>query len=253
MFRNLCLFTFIFTMTLASLQAEPDARVFELRTYHAKENKLNALQSRFRDHTVSLFEKHGMTNVGYWVPTDNTGNTLVYLLSYPSKEAREASWKGFLDDPDWKTAYQASIADGKLVAKIDSLFLKETDFSSDFSKTEDPARIFEMRTYTTAEGMLPALHKRFRNHTCELFKKHGMTNLGYFELLADQENSENILIYFLAHQDADAAKKSWDLFRNDPKWRAVATASEEEAGGRILVKKGVQSLMMKATDFSLIK
>ena len=244
-------------MTLSTLHAEPESkpepRVFELRTYHASEGKLEALQTRFRDHTTALFEEHGMTNVGYWIPTDNSGNTLIYLLSYPSKEARETSWKNFKDDPDWKAAYKASIKDGKLVAKIDSLFLKKTDFSADFAKAEGPARLFEMRTYTTAEGMLPILHKRFREHTCELFKKHGMTNLGYFELLEGQENAENLLIYFLAHKDEEAAKESWGLFRSDPEWENVAAASVVEAGGPILVENGVQSQMLKATDFSPIK
>ena len=247
------LFILVLAMTLTSLQAEPEPRVFELRTYHAHEGKLDALQARFRDHTVALFEKHGMTNVGYWVPTDNTENLLVYLLSYQDKEARDASWKKFRDDPDWKSAKEASQVDGALVAKVDSVFLKKTDFSRDFSKAEGPPRLFEMRTYSTAEGMLPNLHKRFREHTCELFEKHGMTNLGYFELLEGQENAENLLIYFLAHKDKKAAKQSWDLFRKDPEWRAVATASEVDAGGPILIKKGVQSVMLKATDFSPIK
>ena len=240
-------------MSLTSLQAEPDSRVFEMRTYHANEGKLDALQARFRDHTVALFEKHGMTNVGYWVPTENTENTLVYLLSYQDKEARDASWKSFRDDPDWKAAYKASIADGKLVGKIDSLFLKKTDFSRTFEKEDGPPRLFEMRTYTTADGMLPILHKRFREHTCDLFKKHGMTNLGYFELLENQTNADNLLIYFLAHKNEDSAKQSWKLFRSDPEWEAVAAASVVEAGGPILVEKGVKSVMMKATDFSPIQ
>ena len=70
--------------------------------------------------------------------------------------------------------------------------------------------------------MLPHLHKRFREHTKTIFEKHGITNLGYFELLADQEMADSKLIYFLAYPDAEAAKKSWKAFRNDPQWKAVA-------------------------------
>jgi hypothetical protein len=35
-------------------------RVFEIRTYTAPPGKLDALNARFRDHTVKLFDQHGM-------------------------------------------------------------------------------------------------------------------------------------------------------------------------------------------------
>ena len=110
-------------------------RVFEMRTYYANPGKLETLQARFRDHTTKLFEKHGMTNVGYWVPIDGqtgaaTGNTLVYILSYPSLEARKKAWDGFQNDPEWKSVKDASEKDGKLVEKVDSVFLSPTDYSA---------------------------------------------------------------------------------------------------------------------------
>src|SRR4029453_1499633 len=85
-------------ITLVAIAAEPaakDSRVFELRTYYAAPGKLNDLQARFRDHTMALFEKHGMVNIGYWVPLENAENKLIYLLAYPSREARAKSWKEF--------------------------------------------------------------------------------------------------------------------------------------------------------------
>src|SRR4051812_15647882 len=106
-------------------------RVFELRTYTAAEGKLDALNARFRDHTNKLFVKHGMELIGYWTPTDGekSKNTLVYILAYPSREARDASWKAFSADPEWKAAREASEKDGKIVAKTESVFLKPTDYS----------------------------------------------------------------------------------------------------------------------------
>ncbi len=106
-------------------------RVFELRTYHAAPGKMDALNARFRDHTAKLFEKHGMTNVGYWNPTktEDAEKTLVYLLAFPSQEAAEKSWKAFRADPDWKRAREASEKDGRLVEKVESVFLKPTDYS----------------------------------------------------------------------------------------------------------------------------
>jgi len=110
-------------------QAEEKNRVFEIRTYYANEGKLDALLARFRDHTVALFKKHGMTNIGYWVPTDNKENKLVYMLAYPSREARGKAWKAFIADPDWRKAYKESTQGGKLVKKVVNDFLAGTDFS----------------------------------------------------------------------------------------------------------------------------
>ena len=115
---------------LESARAVEKNRLFEIRTYYANEGKLDALKARFRDHTVALFKKHGMTNVGYWVPVDNKDNKLVYILAFPNKEARKKAFQGFVNDPDWKAAYKASTKDGKLVKKIDSEFLTGTDFSA---------------------------------------------------------------------------------------------------------------------------
>ncbi len=110
-------------------QAEEKNRVFEIRTYYANEGKLDALLARFRDHTVTLFKKHGMTNVGYWVPVDNKENKLVYMLAFPSREARNKAFKAFSADPDWQKAYKESTKDGRLVKKIVNDFLAGTDFS----------------------------------------------------------------------------------------------------------------------------
>ncbi len=112
-------------------QSQSKNRVFELRTYTANEGKLPALQARFRDHTTKLFEKHGMKNVGYWVPTDTPSNenTLIYILSFPNREAAKTSWAAFMNDPEWKKVQQESEVNGKLVGEIDSVFMEATDFS----------------------------------------------------------------------------------------------------------------------------
>jgi hypothetical protein len=105
--------------------------VFELRVYHTYEGKLDALLARFRDHTITIFNRHGLESVAYWLPTDEplAGKTLVYMLKHPSREAATANWAAFHDDPEWKQVSAASEANGKLVEKVDSTFLKRTDFS----------------------------------------------------------------------------------------------------------------------------
>ena len=108
-------------------------RCFELRTYTTNPGKLDALNARFKNHTIQLFKKHGIEVVGFWVPTDKeagAGDKLVYLLAFPSREAAEASWKAFRADPAWVAVRSASEADGAIVAKVESVFLAPTDYSS---------------------------------------------------------------------------------------------------------------------------
>lgn len=107
------------------------AGVFELRIYHAAPGKLPELESRFRDHTIKIFDRHGMKSVAYWTPTDepDKSNTLIYILQHPSREAAAANWKSFQDDAEWKSVREKSEANGKLVEKVDSTFLVLTDFS----------------------------------------------------------------------------------------------------------------------------
>jgi len=243
------LLTLLATVFLFTSARAADPACFELRTYHAAEGKLEALHSRFRDHTVGLFEKHGITNLAYWTPTPNEGRKLIYLLAYPDKAARETSWKAFLADPVWQAAKTESEKEGKLVAKVESLFLHLTDYSPKLPIAPGSApRIFEMRTYTTHPGKLDALDARFRDHTVNLFAKHGMTNLPYFHLDEGQAGSETTLLYFLAHESAAAQKASFDAFRSDPAWIAARDASEKEA--KIVIDKGVVSTPLVATDYS---
>ena len=115
----------------SSVVSAQSGTVYELRTYTASPGKLNDLQARFRDHTVRLFERHGMKNVGYWVPADAplSDNTLIYVLEHASRDAATASWDAFRADPDWKEARAASERNGRLAANVEAVFMTATDFS----------------------------------------------------------------------------------------------------------------------------
>lgn len=230
--------------------AGQEERVFELRTYYAAEGRLDDLQARFRNHTLKLFEKHGLTNIGYWVPIDNPDNKLVYLLAYPNCEAREAAWKSFFADPVWQEVRKQTEANGRIVAKVESVMLGATDYSPAVKPAVVGERVFELRTYTASPGKLDNLNARFRNHTTKLFEKHGMTNVGYWCPLEGQPGAGATLIYILAHKSVDAAKASFDAFRQDPDWLAARKASEEQAGGPLTVTDGVKSVFMNASDYS---
>jgi len=111
---------------------DPQKAVYELRTYTPAPGKLAALNARFRAHTLKLFEKHGMHNVAYWneQPTGEAREgRVIYILAYPDRAARDAAWKAFGEDPEWRAVAAASEADGKLVAKVDSVFMTMTDYS----------------------------------------------------------------------------------------------------------------------------
>ena len=106
-------------------------RVFELRTYTAPEGKLEELHARFRDHTMRIFKNHNMTNVAYFRPQDSPlkENTLIYLISHASREAAKETWSAFQKDPEWQKVANESQKNGKIVAKVESVFLDATDYS----------------------------------------------------------------------------------------------------------------------------
>ena len=257
----LSLLTFGLLAATASPASAADTRLFEMRVYFAAEGKLDALNARFRDHTLKLFTKHGMTNLGYFIPSNNTENKLVYFLAYADRSARDASWKAFGSDPDWKAAQKASEVNGKLITKVESAFLTATDYAVLAEAKSYGKGVFELRTYTTEAGRLENLNARFRDHTLKLFEKHGMTNMTYWNLVADQKGAKssyvagNTLIYLLHHESEAAAKASFDAFRADPTWIAAKEASEKKAGGSLTIAQpnGVKSEFLVPTDYSPVK
>jgi hypothetical protein len=109
-------------------------------------------------------------------------------------------------------------------------------------------RVYELRTYTAADGKLEAVKARFRDHTIALFKRHGIESVGYF-VPQDPERSKNTLIYILVHPSLEAAQKNWAAFRADPDW--LKAKADSEAAGPIVLK--TESVFLTPTDFSMLK
>jgi NIPSNAP len=222
--------------------------VYELRTYTTNEGKLPNLNARFRDHTIKLFEKHGMENIVYWTPTkgENTANTLIYIIAHESRDAAKTNWENFGNDPEWKKVAKESQLDGKILAKSPhSVFMSKADLPLADIKNSSKKRLYSLRQYTTFPGRLPDLLQRFRGGTLDLFSKHNMADSMYF-IPSDMKDT---LIYFIAHKNEESAKRSWKEFRADPEWKVVR--DESTKNGKIVKK--VKTQVLASTRYSPLK
>ncbi len=235
------------TLAFTAFSQTQDTKYYELRIYYSPQGKLDALIKRFNDHTTKLFEKHGMENIGYWVPTANTTNALYYILAYPSKEARQKSWQAFGSDPEWRKVQGESEQAGKLVDSVKSVFMSNAGVIANVN-SGSLGPVYELRTYHCFPGRFPNIVNRFKDHTIALFEKHGFTNVAYFAS-EPKDGKQSDLVYLIASKNEEEAAKSWAAFRADPAWIAAKEASEKD--GKIVEK--VVSVYMKPLPFSKMK
>lgn len=239
----------IITLMLGAsvLLSAQNAPVYELRTYYCFPGKRADLIKRFQDHTLKFFETYGMENVGYWLP-EGKDDVLIYIVKFDSKAAKEAAWKSFIADPAWQKVAKDSEANGKIIERLESVLMTETDFSPGNFKPKMASGTYELRIYTPSDSKLPALNDRFRNHTIALFKKHGMENDVYFNSFDDKDGIPK-LIYLLSHKSKEAGTASFDTFRKDPDW--IKAKSDSEVNGPLTTK--VESIYMQSLPFSKMK
>jgi NIPSNAP len=242
----------------APVPPPPEIGLYELRIYTPAEGKATELDARFRDHTIRLFRKHGMTPIGFFhvrtAPDAAPDNRLFYIMGYKDRAARDAAWRSFAADQDWISVYAASQARGSLTSKIENIFLTTTDYSPKLDMGSGPLspRLFELRTYTVNPGKLENLHTRFRDHTLRIFAKHGMTNFLYWRPAEGQPAMENKMVYLLAFPSIEARTTAFRNFSADPEWQKVAADSQRD--GAILASPGgVVSVQLTPTDYSPLK
>ena len=249
--KKLTLMLLAIILLLPNLTMAQDSRYFEMRTYTAHEGKRPDLIKRFQDHTLKLFEKNGIENIAYFIPTVDTNNSLTFIIAYPNKESRDVLWNKFINDPEWQAVAKASEANGKLVAKVDQVFMENApDLTPEFIRDDyEGERVFELRTYYIFPGKVDALHARFRDYTRELFQKHGMINVMYWYTVEKDPNVQTKLVYLLAHKNEKAGKASFEKFAKDPAWIVVRDASEQN--GKIVEK--VVSVYLNPLPFSPLK
>ena len=248
--KKLSLLFMISLWAFAFMAEAQQSSYYEMRTHHSPEGKRTDMIKRFQDHTLKLFAKNGIENVAYFIPTDEKNNTLTFILAYPDQESRDVLWNKFVSDPEWQKAQKASEANGPLVSKVDQVFMTDAlELTAEISKlSPQESKIFELRTYHCFPGKLEAINDRFRDHTRELFEKHGMLNVIYWYTV-EKDGAQPKLVYLLAHKDEATAKASFTAFGSDPEWIKVRDASEEN--GKIVEK--VVSVYLKALPFSPIR
>ena len=117
-------------VAITQSRAEAPHHVYELRMYHTLPGKMDALKTRFRDHTIEIFNRHHMKSIGYWQPEENPESLLIYVLEHPSRQTADKNWTSFNADPEWQKVKAASEANGKIVEKVDRYFMDPTDFSA---------------------------------------------------------------------------------------------------------------------------
>lgn len=236
----------------AAAEPVPDGPIYELRTYTTAPGKLPVLIERFGRSNLPLFEKHGIKLVGAWTPADPAegGERLVYLVSFPDRDAARQAWSAFSSDPEWQAIFGKEKQEhGDVVTKVENVFLAPTDYSPSPSPVEG-GHVYELRTYIASPRRLEPLNDRFRNHTLGLFEKHGMKNVLYTVPTDEDAGASDTLVYLLAHENRDAAAASWKAFGGDPEWQKVKSASE--ADGTKLASK-VVSVYLVPTPFSPLK
>jgi hypothetical protein len=263
---------------VCSALSAADDRAFELSVYTPVAGKQAEALALVREHGVKFMKKHGIELLGAWTPVDDKDERLIKIVANKDRATAEKNWAAFEADEERTAAFAAATKGVSPIKGFARFLLNATDYSPELKVAEVGDRVFELRTYIASPGNLGGLNDRFRNHTMKLFEKHGMTNIAYFNLSADSTSTvgdvmsaltnsggpeldakvdmpakDNALIYFLTHKSADAMKASFKKFGEDPMWKEVYTESEKKANGPLTAKGGVNSLLLKPTDFSPTK
>jgi hypothetical protein len=225
-------------------QSLPTSAYFEMRTYTVHEGKMPDLIQRFQNHTRALFTKHGIENVAYFLSEEQPEKQLTFILGYPSAAERDVRWGNFANDPEWKAVATASEANGKIVQKVDQVFM-EWAKGLNAAKAPRPSGIFQLRTYHLLPGRLDAIQARFRDHTQALFEKQGLSNYPYW-ITVEKDGAQPKLVYLIGHLTKDEFNAAFGRFVADPEWIRVRDASE--ASGKIIEK--IDAVFFTALPFS---
>ena len=188
--------------------------IYEMRTYHAVPGMLPALNQRFSDQIVPIFQKHGVGMLGFWTNDIGQSNQLIYILSYEDMADREKRFGAVIADAE----VQRILAQRPTpTARIINTLMHATPYSPE---PRLRGEVHELRIYQAAVGRLPDLHNRFANHTRGFFQKYGIEEVGYW---TEEIGDSTLLVYILGYPSVAEREKRWAAFGADPDWhKAVA-------------------------------
>lgn len=232
---------------LLNAQQTITSSYFEMRTYTVHEGKMPDLIQRFQNHTRTLFAKHGIESVAYFLSEAQPEQQLTFILGYPSAAERDIRWGNFANDPEWKAVAKASEANGPIVQKVDQVFMVWAK-GLNAAKAPRPSGVFQLRTYHLLPGRLDAIQARFRDHTQALFEKQGLSNYPYW-ITVEKEGVQSKLVYLIGNQNKEEFNAAFGRFVADPEWIKVRDASE--VSGKIVEK--IDSHFYTALPFSPMK
>ena len=232
---------------LLNAQQTITSSYFEMRTYTVHEGKMPDLIQRFQNHTRTLFAKHGIESVAYFLSETQPEQQLTFILGYPSAAERDIRWDNFANDPEWRAVAKASEANGPIVQKVDQVFMVWAK-GLNAAKAPRPSGVFQLRIYHLLPGRLDAIQTRFRDHTQALFEKQGLSNYPYW-ITVEKEGVQSKLVYFIGHQNKEEFNAAFGRFVADPEWIKVRDASE--VSGKIVEK--IDSHFYTALPFSPMK
>ena len=214
--------------------------IHEWRTYEATSGKLAVLHSQLKV-AADLFQKHGLTTLGFWTEEIGTAFRMSYMWRYEEMQEREDKVAAFTADDAWKQLIAAQREkEGPVVARIRNTMLQKTPYSPE---PQIRGNVQEWRIYDAMPGKLPDLNNSFANHALGLFAKHGIDSIGYW---TEMFGTSNRLVYMLGYRSLGDREKSWAALEADPAWQQARTDSEKN--GPLVAK--ASSCILRATSFS---
>ena len=213
--RRIFFASFLLVMVCGCYGKAPDSTCYELRIYRCFEGRVPALQKRFREHTLSLFKKHGIRSIGYWLPLQGEPNTLYYIIAYPNRRSRDSMWNAFAQSAEWLEVKRRSEEDGRIVDQVISSFMIMPALSprvEAFRSSQD--HIFELKTYTCASGNCDRLLTAFNESGRKGLQKKGIRTVAVW-LVPHPDTAPAAVVCLYAHRSEAAAKTSWDSADRD--------------------------------------
>lgn len=242
-------------VSLGSTGSAGEPSFFEWRIYSVTSNKMDGVLERFRETVEPVRRRLGITTVGYWMaPAITNGGTFAYLMAATSREELQQREKEFGADPQFREGFAASTKKhGKTVDEIVAIPLKvERTAVMDLGPNQDTAarpRVFDLRIYSVLPGRLDAFRNRWRDHAVPIYRRHGLSSVGWWVAESKDVDGNDQFICLLAGESAEAIQKSINDFHRDPEW--IRVERETEATGKL--RSSVKAYKLRATDFSRLK